>query len=234
MQLKILSWNIWVDGKFDQIADFLKTANADIIGLQEVEANDTQLDIIGFLASLGYEHVFAPVHKKFGEEIWNDGPAIFSKYKIIGAKTYMLSETDGRAAIKADIQIGNKTLHFFSTHLKHTHQQPSELQELQVKNLIKVLPKEKTIVMGDFNATPESVAIKAMTKIMIDSDPSSAPTINAPLFDCSGCDLRTIAGTRLDYIFTTKDIKINHFKVYGAAGSDHLPISAAITIERLT
>lgn len=230
MRLKILSWNIWVDGKFDQIAGFLKTANADVIGLQEVEANDLQLDIVGFLKSLGYEHVFAPVRKVFGEEIWNDGPAVFSKYGIIDSKTYLLSKTDGRVAVKADIKIDDKVLHVFSTHLKHSHQQPSEVQELQVKNLIKVLPKEKTIVMGDFNATPDSAAIKEMTKIMIDCDPSSTPTLNVSLFDCSGCDLRTIADTRLDYIFTTKAIKTNHFKVYGAAGSDHLPISVIITI----
>ncbi|MDO8667929.1 MAG: endonuclease/exonuclease/phosphatase family protein [bacterium] len=230
MRLKILSWNIWVDGKFDQIAGFLKTAKADIIGLQEVEVNDLQLDIIGFLKSLGYEYVFAPVRKVFGEEIWNDGPAIFSKYKMIDTKTYLLSETDGRAAIKADIKIENKILHVFCTHLKHTHQQPSELQELQIKTLIKVLPKEKTIVMGDFNAMPDSAAIKAMTKIMIDSDPTSTPTINAPLFDCSGCDMSNVADIRLDYIFASKDIKANSFKVHGAVSSDHLPISAIITI----
>ena len=95
---------------------------------------------------------------------------------------------------------------------------------------MKVLSNERTVAMGDFNATPESAAIKEMAKIMADSDPSLTATLYAPLFNCSGCDSRTIAGTRLDYIFTSRDIKVNSFKVHGAAGSDHLPISVIIEI----
>lgn len=40
MILKILSWNIWIDGFFDQAAEFLEKSGADIIGLQEVVNDD--------------------------------------------------------------------------------------------------------------------------------------------------------------------------------------------------
>jgi len=230
MRIKILSWNLWTEGKFNLIADFLKTADADIVGLQEVLDDDPQRNVIGLLKGLGYEGVFAPARKEVGKEIWNDGPAIFSKLKIVETKTYMLSEISGRAAVKADVQIGNKIIHIFNTHLKHTHQQETELQNLQAENLIKILPKENTILMGDFNATPGSSVIKEMAEIMVDSDPASTPTLNPALFDCSGCEAGKIANTRLDYIFTTKDIKASSFKVHSAAGSDHLPISVIITV----
>lgn len=54
MILKIFSWNIWIDGYFDQVSGFLKKSNADIIGLQEVKGNDPRRDTIGFLNKLGY------------------------------------------------------------------------------------------------------------------------------------------------------------------------------------
>ncbi len=230
MQLKILSWNIWIDGHFDQIVDFLKTSDADIIGLQEVQTDDPKRDVIKYLEGLGYKYVFAPVTKEWGGKVWKDGPAIFSRYNIIESKTHTLSEVNSRAAIQADIQVGNnKALHVFSTHLLHTHQKPDELQVMQVDSLIKVLPGDNTIVMGDFNAAPDSIAIQKMRGIMMDADPASSPTWSVYPEGCSKCIPQAI-NTRLDYIFTSKDIKTSSFKVENSKGSDHLPISVIVEI----
>lgn len=227
--LKILSWNVWYDGQFDEISRFLTACNADILGLQEIVPDDPTRDIIGFLKNMGYEYEVAPVRtiKKDGRTMSN---AIFSKYPILNKEIYLLSDTDNRNALRADIKIGEKILHVFSTHLLHTHQQPSETQELQVKNLLKILPKENTILMGDFNATTESVAIQKIKEIMVDSNSLATPTLNPIFFDCSKCDPKVMSHTRLDYIFTSKDIKTNSFSVYDAKGSDHLPISISITV----
>src|SRR3989344_2714389 len=182
MQLKIISWNIWIDGYFDQTVDFLKTSSADIIGLQEVRADDPGRNIIGYLEELGYKHVFAPVKKTWGEKVWNDGPAIFSKYNIIKSEKFILSKTDCRAAI-----------------------------------------------MADFNATPDSTAIKSLKNTHVDSDPTSAPTWSLYPEGCLECNPQDVS-TRLDYIFTSKDIKTNSFKAENSKGSDHLPISVIIEI----
>lgn len=229
MQIKILSWNIWIDGKFDQATKFLKTADADIIGLQEVLADDPGRDIISFLKGLDYKHAFAPIQKTWGRKIWNDGPAIFSRYKIVNTETYLLSKIKERAAIKADIQIGDKILHVFNTHLAHTHQQESEVQNEQAGNLIKTLSSELTVVMGDFNVTPDSKIIKKMRNLMIDSDYSGTPTWSVYPEGCLECNPQKI-DTRLDYIFVSKDIKITSAKVENSKASDHLPISAIIKI----
>lgn len=82
--------------------------------------------------------------------------------------------------------------------------------------------------MGDFNATPDSMTVQKMSKAMLNTDPVLTPTLNAELFDCSGCDPQTIFGTQLDYIFTSRDIKTDSFTVYDVKGSDHLPISVVI------
>lgn len=230
MTLKILSWNIWIDGYFDQISDFLKQSNADIIGLQEVKDYDSKRDVIKFLNDLGYQHAFAPVKKKWwGKKIEKDGPAIFSKYNILDTKTYVLSKTNSRVGLKAEIQEKDKILHVFSTHLIHTHQNESKEQNEQVENLIKVLPREGTIVMGDFNAIPDSLVIKNMKKVLVDSDPSSTPTWSVYPEGCLICNPQEVS-IRLDYIFTSKDMVVKSFAVGNSRGSDHLPISAVVEI----
>ncbi|MDO8581757.1 MAG: endonuclease/exonuclease/phosphatase family protein [bacterium] len=228
MQLKILSWNIWYHGNFAPIAAFLKASDADIIGLQELVLDDPERDTVGYLKKFGYDAVCAPVKKlEDGRTMCN---AIFSKHKIIARETFILSEAKSRNAVRADIQAGETTLHVFSTHLLHTDQKPSAIQDEQVDNLIKVLPSDHTIVMGDFNATPDSSVIQKMRAVMEDTELRLVPTLNADLFDCPECDAKSIASTRLDYIFTSKDMKTSTFKVEHENGSDHFPVSILIEI----
>lgn len=229
MKLKILSWNIWIDGNFRQICDFLKEADADIIGLQEIQADDPRRDVINYLSGLEYDYFFAPVQKVWGGKTWNDGPAVFSRLPIINRQTFLLSTANPRAAVRADIQVQDKILHVFSTHLIHTHQQPSAEQEEQGLNLLKELSAESTILMGDFNATPNSTIIKEIRKILVDSDASSTPTWSVYPEGCKVCAPPNV-NFRLDYIFTTKDLKTSGFKVESSKASDHLPISVVIEI----
>lgn len=229
MQLKILSWNIWIDGNFGQIADFLKEANADIIGLQEVKDDDPARNVIGYLKGAGYQHVSAPVRKTWGGKVWNDGCAIFSKFPILTSTIHPLSKENTRIALQADIRVNNDTLHVFSTHLVHTHQKQSDVQDEQVEKLISLLPKERVMVMGDFNATPESTVVRRMREVLKDTDPSSAPTWSVHPKGCHTCNPQKI-DTRLDYIFASKDLKIHSPAVGSSKASDHLPISVILEI----
>jgi len=229
MQLKILSWNIWIESRFDLVKSFLKDSNADIVGLQEVRADDPTRDTIGYMRSLGYEHVFSPIGKVWGSEVWNDGPAVFSKYPITSTETYTLSETNSRVAVRADIQIAENVLHIFSTHLIHTHQQPSVVQEEQIENLIKVLPSERVIVMGDFNATPASRGVQRMKSVLRDADSTDAPTWSVYPEGCKTC-LPQSVDTRLDYIFASADIRTSDYRVGISKGSDHFPVSVIVEL----
>ncbi len=229
MQIKILSWNIWCDNDFGQVKNFLLESKADIIGLQEILPGDKNRDIVSFLSSLGYEHAVAPIGATFpdGRMITS---GIFSKYPIRERKAHLLSDESPRQAIEASVDVGDFRLTIFSFHLKHTHQQDSDLQNLQMENLMRVLPKKKVVVMGDFNSTPDMTPIKRMREIYIDTDSASTPTLNVPLFDCKVCDLKELPNTRLDYIFTSKDLTTHSFKVEPPHGSDHLPISVVVEL----
>ncbi|MDO8482793.1 MAG: endonuclease/exonuclease/phosphatase family protein [bacterium] len=228
MQLKILSWNIWCDGNFAQIAEFLRSSNADIIGLQEVVPEDTERDVTGFLTGLGYNHVFSAAMEIRSDGI-KMGNAIFSKYPIIATKTHILSDEKRRVAVEADITIGASTLKVFSLHTLHTHQKESDILNLQVENLISVLPKDRLVVMGDFNATPDTVPIKRMREVLVDTDPTEAPTWSLYPEGCHICRPQKL-NIRLDYIFVSKDLKTHSPQVGSSKGSDHLPISVIVEV----
>ena len=229
MKIKILSWNIWINGNMKRIYEFLKESDADIIGLQEVKDTDPKRDIIGFFKGLGYQYIFASIRKKWGGQTHSDGPALFSRYPLHRTKIHLLSETDRRAAVQAEIKVNGFVLHVFSTHFLHTHQQYSEIQDMQVDNLIKLLSSDRTIVMGDFNATPESSVIKKMKNMFVDSDPNSTPTWSVYPKGCEACNPQTV-DIKLDYIFTTSDLKTHSFEVGNSKASDHLPISVQVEL----
>ncbi len=229
MELKILSWNIWIKGNFDGYKELIERVDPDVIGLQEVLDTDPERDVIGYLSSRGYHHVFLPVRKTWGNNTFNDGPALFSKLPILSSETYLLAKENPRGAVRIDIQVGDTVVHVFSTHTIHTHQEHSDVQMEHIENLLKALPAEHTIVTGDFNATPGSEAIQRMKAALVDSDSDSLPTWSVYPEGCSTCNPQVV-DTRLDYIFTTKDIKTHSFKVEESNASDHLPISVIVEV----
>jgi endonuclease/exonuclease/phosphatase family metal-dependent hydrolase len=235
MELKVLSWNVWVDGDFEKISQFLKEKDADILGLQEIR-DDKEIDISGFLKDLGYFCVCSPIQQSWDQRKFKLGPAVFSKFPIINSETYILSsqelpEKNKRAAARADIKVKNKILHIFSTHLEHTHQKPNEEQDDQAKRLTKILPNENTILMGDFNARPDSNAIKIISGVIRDLDPKHKQmSWSVDPKGCVVCNPRGILNERIDFIFATKDIGIKSFNVENAKGSDHLPLAATIEV----
>lgn len=231
MSLKILSWNIWFYGDLEKVDKFLENFNADILGLQEVMMVDKKVQISKRLTEkLGYKYVYTPAFQYPINGIPTDiGNAIFSKYPIISNQIHNLSENENRVAVQVDVNVGDKILHVFNTHLFHTHQQPSQLQDLQAANLIKVLTPRKTVLMGDFNALPESNAIKIISKVLKNTDTNSLPTWSVYPEGCEKCLPKEIM-YKLDNIFTSQDIKSSSFKVEKSQASDHLPISVVIEV----
>lgn len=242
MKLKFLSWNIWCGTYLDGVIEFLKTADADIVALQEV-VEDDRGNITEIIAKqLGYQCVyvidmrmplrFLPGQKSDDKRKIKFGDAILSKYKIKDSKIFELATVKDvkRLTIGADIEVGNKTLHVFSVHLKHTHQTPSEVQDLEAENLLKIVPRENVVVMGDFNASYGSNAIKKMTEALVDTEiGEETPTWSVYENGCTGCRVESLQ-YKLDYIFMSHDLKSDSFKVHDSKSSDHLPVSATIEI----
>lgn len=230
MQLKVLSWNIWVDCHFEDFKAFIAEANADIVCLQEVREIDPERPVAEFMHNLGY-------HSALGlKQLWEKtatpfyfGPAVFTKNKIISSEVYNLSKERTRYAIRADTQIGSEAFHVFSAHLLHTHQEPSNIQLEQAQTLLNVLPNTRTLVTGDFNATPKSETIVLMSETLNNVDPDNPPTWSMYPEGCPHCNPQGV-DTRLDYIFASKDLKTHSPVVGGSKASDHLPISVIVEV----
>ena len=229
MELKILSWNIWVDGHFDKIKEFLSATNADIIGLQEVLENDPERDVISFLTDQGYQHVFAMTEHAWGGKNYKIGPALFTKLPITDSGVFFINDEDKRAVAWMDIQVNGEPISFFSVHLVHAHQKKSEKKEFEVAHIIEKLPSNRAIVLGDFNATPESNVIQTMRQTLRDTDTNDLPTWSVYKEGCGVCQLDEV-NTKLDYIFTSNDLKAHSFTVHNSDASDHLPISVIVNI----
>lgn len=233
MILKISSWNVWGGKYLPKIIDYIQDSKPDIIGLQEVVqdldgTNNTAL-IIG--KKLGYECAYYSVDKTdfYGApQEW--GNAVLSKHKIIRHRVYNLSRDENRIVVEADIKVGNKVLSVFCTHLLHTHQKPSKVQEEQAESLVRILPKRHTILMGDFNATLDSNAIKIISSSIRNVDEQNQATWSIYTEGCKMCNPSGLLNETLDYFFVTEDIKVRSFKGGNSKGSDHLPILAIIEI----
>jgi len=227
--MKLLSWNMWVEGYFDQVKSFLLDADADVICLQEVQDNDPERDVIAFLTGLGYQHVFAMTEHAWGGKEYRIGPALFTRLPVVSSRIFLINEVKPRAVAQLDILVNGKNVHIFGVHLAHKHQKPSEEQEGEATRLIKELPNDHVIVMGDLNATPDSATVQAVKKVLVDTDLASTPTWSMYPKGCEVC-LPQAVDVRLDYIFVSKDLKTNSFQVGKSTASDHLPISVNVDV----
>lgn len=239
MQFKLLSWNIWQGNHLSEIIDFLKKQNPDIIGLQEVIEKDNTNTAQQIAEKLGYQYVYYPAisQTRLG---YPQGNAILTKLPIIETKRHFLSdmtlykntaETEPRIAVESKLKIGDTHLNVFSVHLAYSHKfQPSDTRNLQISNLINLLPDSHTVLMGDFNSHPDSPYIQKLTQKLNNTDKNPIqPTWTIYPFNYEGFQ-ETQLKHRLDYIFTSKDIKVKTSAIENSTGSDHLPISAIIEI----
>lgn len=229
MELKVLSWNIWYGKYLDKILRYLKKEDAEILCLQEIVANkdgsnNTAEIIAKKLDYQFFEYSFALEIEK-DEKPLDWGNAILSKYPIIGKKTHVLSSTDKRIALQVDINLEGRSLHVFTTHLIHTHQIESEIQNMQADILFDSVSKTATILTGDFNAIPESYPLKRITRKLTNADDKGRPTFS--LYP-EGCCPTSGLEYRLDYIFVSSDIEAKSCEVGKSKGSDHLPITAIV------
>ncbi len=241
MQLKVLTWNIWCGTYLKDVISFLKKEQPDIIALQEVLEEENGNIALTIAKELGYECVVAfgmHMPAKFlnsssinPETLISFGNAILSKYPIINSTTHDLPQGENkRPMIQADIKIEENIVHAFSLHLKHSHQQPLEMQNDQADKLLTVIPKEKSIVMGDFNCLHDSYPIQTISKVLNNTEPTTqTPTWCKHIGGCSVCNVNEIK-YKLDYIFVTKDLNFNSFKVTDSEASDHLPVSVLIEL----
>ena len=235
MTIKLMSFNtqhclhyITRQIDFDAFAEEIKKHNADIIGLNEMRdkgaAPDYQAQTRILAEKLGYYYYFAKAIDVGGVNPYGNG--ILSRFPIIAAETIMIPDPEVRAykgyyetrcLLKARIDVCGG----LNVCVTHFGLNPDE-QENAVRMVLENVNDEKSVLMGDFNVTPEHSVLIPIREKMYDtaalfteelkSWPSDEPAM------------------KIDYMFTSRDIKVLSADIPADVVSDHRPYVAVVEI----
>lgn len=197
------------------VARELRVLDPDIIGLQEASETRQRGNAAARLAAqLGLHYVYAAANPRPFRNVrvnrliasllnFSEGPAIVSRFPIIAWESLDLPRckayADSRLLLRAALQSPWGALDVFSTHTLGDPCQTGRVAQL-VRNRRGPLP---SVLMGDFNASEDSMAVGAITRIggFIDAfrtvNPSlPGPTVRQPI------DAATpMVRRRVDYVF---------------------------------
>jgi endonuclease/exonuclease/phosphatase family metal-dependent hydrolase len=243
MELKVISWNIWGGRNRQEVIDYLKLQNADIIALQEItirEKNGHQENDVEIIAKeLGYHFYFS---KAFTTDrhfpSYSIGNALLSKSPIHSSQTHILSDlstyeknstTEPRIAVECVYLINNIPLHVYCVHLGYSETLlATPLQEIQLEKILSVIPNSAAILMGDFNSIPESTIIKKVQTKLVHTDKNLERITWTNFKQTISNNPEENPKYRIDYIFTTNDLKTTATEIGESEASDHFPVIANI------
>ena len=256
MQLQIFQLNIFKGLYLDRIISYLQQNDFDIICLQEVtggelgEKNSRDCfqelkDELNCFGKVSYD-LQNPTDPKsyFGNAILyrknyyvNDLKKMYSKphqivnyQKIISAPNWALIS---RHCLVLKIQINHKTINILNTHAPWSQKPIDNPEKVEFANKIAAYLrtlKEPFVLTGDFNMQSSSQTIQIINKVtnnLIDKY-KITNTLNPRVHYAKEI---FSTGFAVDYIFTSKDMKINDFKVIDTLDlSDHYGLAVEIDL----
>lgn len=204
--------------RFPMIVDLLHAEQADFIGLQEVALKIQQAHLIQ--GALNYLNPKQPYKLRVAEDTFEPSilaNAILSRYPIEEHERIALPH-NFRIAQRIVVQIESMTLNIANTHLHHKPYQDETIRLPQMKAVVDWLNHqncEDTILMGDFNARPDS-----------DTIAYARQSFQSAYSDVHGCEPEKTFPTPLvqkeykprtiDYVFyQAKHLQVQHAKLIG-------------------
>jgi endonuclease/exonuclease/phosphatase family metal-dependent hydrolase len=234
--LRVMSYNIHhgegLDGKLDleRIAKVVLDANADIVGLQEVDRGcerTQRRDLPAELAKL--TGMTAQFDKNIPHQGGEYGNAVLTRFPIRRAKnTPLKSFANGeqRGVQQLVLDVRGREVLFMNTHLD-ARRDPAE-REHSAADLGKIAAAAgamPVILVGDFNAPPEAPSIVKVREFLTDTWPlvSKEGGFTIPANQ---------PRRRIDYVWiTTNSIEPLKMGVLRSEASDHLPIIAELRLK---
>lgn len=258
----VVSYNIRYDNPADEVnawserrarvAGLLSFYGADIAGLQEAEVHQ-----IGYLEEQlpGYE--WYGVGRNDGADAGEFVPIFYrtSRFERIDAGTFWLSPDPSRPGsvgwdaaltrITSWVLLRDRTagteLFVYNTHFDHVGEEARRESARLIRDSLRTRRGgHPAVVLGDFNATPDSEVYRTM---MDSTDTGAAlydvrdrsPLIYGPTYTFEGFEVGSAEPVRIDYIFVTPGVEVRRTGVLsdqigGRYPSDHLPVLAEVVL----
>jgi endonuclease/exonuclease/phosphatase family metal-dependent hydrolase len=170
--LKVLTLNIWnrmgpYDARLKRIREWVERLDPDVIGFQEVLRGPEIDQLADLTDGFGYETAYGAVGQ------WGDndfGNAVASRWRIRDREVTRLPEgtrDENRCAVATSIEAPFGDLCFTSTHLNwKLHDGSSRERQVQALSELVLARRPRggfpPVVVGDFNAEPDSAEIRFM------------------------------------------------------------------------
>ncbi|WP_246886513.1 endonuclease/exonuclease/phosphatase family protein [Streptomyces sp. GESEQ-4] len=187
-----------------RIIDQIREYRPQVIALQEICANDARIirDNLRAYYGLSYNLAQGDVMNNFGR-CWPGrgyGTALLSAAPLTNMvkHVYGAGGTEPRGYVAADTTVAGKNVRVFVTHLAQAGQ--SDVRQQQVQELLAdALTFPDTIVMGDFNAEPNTREVTPMWTWYKDADPACSAAQPDP--PCQWTADASPHRKKFDYIF---------------------------------
>ncbi|HVI69016.1 MAG TPA: endonuclease/exonuclease/phosphatase family protein [Magnetospirillaceae bacterium] len=255
MDVKVVSLNIWHGELLDDVVAFLHAQDADIVLLQEVaNATDSALtrkhrSFSLLRQELGYEFAdFAPaLNINWPEGKVIEGNAIFSKFPITTAHPPIffnepfgdMDYNDPKHFPKAprnlqhiEVKTPAGIVHILN--LQGVWDLDGDNDSLKRRNMSRIILEQtkglqRVIVAGDTNAKPTNPAMLALEEQLVSVFKDELSTS----FNLRRKDLEKFPGyatATVDLMYVSPDVKVVAHDCPNIDVSDHLPLTATLTI----
>jgi endonuclease/exonuclease/phosphatase family metal-dependent hydrolase len=238
--------NAWPNRK-EMVKKLIQYHGFDIFGTQE--ALRGQLNDIAELN----EFAFLGKGRDDGKEAGEHSAIFYKKdrFDVLKSGDFWLSETPDKPGKGWDATCCNricswakfrdkltkKEFFFFSAHFDHqgvvARRESGKLMTQKIKEIAK---NEPVIFVGDLNSTPDTEQVKTIQTLLSDSFQATAMAPYGPVGTFTGFKLDAPMKDRIDYIFVSKQFKVNK---YGALTdqedhrfpSDHFPVTVEAVLQ---
>ncbi|MHA8051313.1 dephospho-CoA kinase [Aquirufa sp. ROCK-SH2] len=259
-QIKAMTFNIRMDTESDGVnqwknrivmcGDLIKYHQADIIGMQEAFVHQIK-DVQKVLP----QHIWFGNGRDDGKEEGEFSPIFYNKnkYKVLIQKTFWLSDSCEKvgfgwdAACRRVVTWGHfqeiksgKKFFVFNTHFDHLGKiARRESAKLVLKKIKEIAQNSPTILLGDFNASPDDEPIQILVDEnnpdkIINSSKISRNGHYGPIGSFNGFKSER-EKSEIDYIFVKNGIKCLQHSTHSETWnnrypSDHFPVSATLIL----
>jgi endonuclease/exonuclease/phosphatase family metal-dependent hydrolase len=239
------SINAWPNRK-EWVKSLIKFYDTDILCIQEGLSD--QADYLQIATGFGMEGVGREDGKRAGEITgiyYNPGRFVkrasgsfwLSDTPDVPSKGWDAALVRNCSWVRLYDKLRKKEFYVFNTHYDHVgavaRTKSSELILKQIPVIAGDLP---VIFAGDLNATPETEAVTTVKSLLSDASEVTQEPAYGPTGTFNGFNFNSPLDRRIDYIFTSKQIKVLKYGVLSDSKnqrypSDHLPVFARVRIE---